>query len=93
MTVWQYYSLEMPKRDQWPVMDQLAVVRLGSVSFPKHADYYLGTFRQEKLSPKASKIWFYRQGGGISDPAQWNKYHTDVRYTVIDTPEGGVGDV
>lgn len=82
---WQYLNLTKP--ESCPPEGALVVVRLGSFSSPG-ADYHLGRFQRDGKDPQSRKLWFYRAGGGISDPTKWRKYHTDVRYAVIDTPEG-----
>lgn len=62
----------------------------GSLSFAKDATYRVGHFATDPREPDARKLWFYRSGGGIEDPARWKKYYTDIRFMPLDTPEGGV---
>ena len=88
MTTWHYLDLRHP--DMRPARGRTVVVRTGSLSFPKDATYRVGCFDADPQDPTARKLWFYRSGGGIEDPARWEKYYTDIRYTKIDTPEGGV---
>ena len=85
MPMWNYLDLRHP--DMRPPLGQAVVVRTGSLSFAKDATYRVGCFDAD---PQGTKLWFFRSGGGIEDPARWKKYYTDIRYTEIDTPEGGV---
>lgn len=70
--------------------ERLVVVRTGALSFYKDATYRVGCFDVDPTDLSAKKFYFFRSGGGIEDPARWKKYYTDIRYAVIDTPEGGV---
>lgn len=88
MTVWHW--LDLRHADSRPKAGQMVVVRTGTLSFVKDANYRVGYFATDPREPDARKLWFYRSGGGIEDPARWKKYYTDIRYAVIDTPEGGV---
>lgn len=85
MTAWHY--LDLRHSDMRPALGRTVVVRTGSLCFPKDATYRVGCFDAD---PQGTKLWFFRSGGGIEDPARWKKYYTDIRYTEIDTPEGGV---
>ena len=85
MTAWHYLDLRHP--DMRPALGRTVVVRTGSLSFPKYTTYRVGCVDAD---PQGTKLWFFRSGGGIEDPARWKKYYTDIRYTEIDTPEGGV---
>lgn len=87
MTVWNYLDLRHP--DTRPPLGQMVVVRTGTLSFVKDATYCVGYFDVDPRDPSARKLYFFRSGVGIEDPARWKKYYTDIRYTVIDTPEGG----
>ena len=88
MTTWNYLDLRHP--DMRPPLGQAVVVRTGSLSFAKDATYRVGHFATDPREPDARKLWFYRSGGGIEDPGRWKKYYTDIRFTLLDTPEGGV---
>ena len=88
MTMWNYLDLRHP--DMRPPLGQAVVVRTGSLSFAKDATYRVGYFAMDPREPDARKLWFYRSGGGIEDPARWKKYYTDIRFMPLDTPEGGV---
>lgn len=87
VTTWYCLDLKHPSLYLRP--GEMVVVRLGSLSF-REATYRVGHFATDPREPGARKLWFYRSGGGIEDPARWKKYYTDIRYAVIDTPEGGV---
>lgn len=88
MTVWNYLDLRHP--DTRPKAGELVVVRTGTLSFYEDATYRVGCFDVDPRDPSARKLYFFRSGVGIEDPARWKKYYTDIRYAVIDTPEGGV---
>lgn len=88
MTMWNYLDLRHP--DMRLPLGQAVVVRTGSLSFAKDATYRVEYFATDPREPDARKLWFYRSGGGIEDPARWKKYYTDIRFMLLDTPEGGV---
>lgn len=88
MTTW--YQLDLRHADSRPKAGELVVVRTGTLSFYKDATYRVGHFDVDPREPDARKLWFYRSGGGIEDPARWKKYYTDIRFMPLDTPEGGV---
>ena len=88
MTTWHW--LDLRHADSRPKAGQMVVVRTGTLSFVKDATYRVGYFDVDPRDPSARKLYFFRSGVGIEDPARWKKYYTDIRYTVIDTPEGGV---
>lgn len=88
VTTWHW--LDLRHADSRPKAGELVVVRTGTLSFYKDATYRVGCFNTDPADPSAKKFYFFRSGGGIEDPARWKKYYTDIRYAVIDTPEGGV---
>lgn len=88
MTTWHW--LDLRHADSRPKAGELVVVRTGALSFYKDATYRVGYFATDPREPGARKLWFYRSGGGIEDPARWKKYYTDIRFMPLDTPEGGV---
>lgn len=88
MTTWHW--LDLRHADSRPKAGELVVVRTGALSFVKDATYRVGCFDTDPREPGARKLWFYRSGGGIEDPARWKKYYTDIRFMPLDTPEGGV---
>lgn len=66
MTTWYCLDLEDPGLYIRP--GEMVVVRLGSLSF-REATYRVGYFATDPREPDARKLWFYRSGGGIEDPA------------------------
>lgn len=87
MTTWHW--LDLRHADSRPKAGELVVVRLGSLSF-REATYRVGYFATDSREPDARKLWFHQSGGGIEDLTRWKKYYTDIRFTPLDTPEGGV---
>lgn len=88
VTTW--YCLDLKDPGLYLRPGELVVVRTGTLSFYKDATYRVGCFDVDPRDPSARKLYFFRSGVGIEDPARWKKYYTDIRYAVIDTPEGGV---